>query len=164
MVSALNLAPLSAWRRRLIGIGIAALATLSPAHPEALLGADQLGAYQAAFAFSFALDVCGDGPIGDTDRRAIIEKLDHCPFTDAARNEFRSWAADFKLKVQRLQQDNVEGDDGLFHRLYPTQKSCKEQRENPGYVKDRALIERYGRGEISVDAFPFASCTPVGGL
>lgn len=53
------------------------------------------GGLQMAYIYSFYMDKCGQSELGKTYRKAIFAKLESCPFTQEARQNFYKDAAEY---------------------------------------------------------------------
>jgi hypothetical protein len=117
--------------------------------------------FEIAYAMSFFdFDACGDSEAGRAFRRALVEKLELCPFSPEAMAEFQTW----RLKTLEdiavhLWQAHAEGKDpggppDLYDLgTYPPRPlmTCSEYRQTPRYLQKRALVLSYARREIGVD-------------
>jgi hypothetical protein len=123
---------------------------------------ERVDAFQEAFGMSFYFDGCGDRQLGELYRRALLDKLARCPFSDEAKRSFRSWASSVDAKETELVQRNIKEHGKLPDRLDGMKETCQEHRESPNYLKIRELLHRYARGEISADAIVFSCDTQAG--
>jgi len=115
----------------------------------------------------YDFDACGDSEAGRIYRRAIIEKLEACPFSPDAMQKFQAWRIEtLEDMAAQLWQAHAAGQDpGGPPELYDWQTnpprpvmSCSEYRQTPRYLEKRALLLRYGRGEITVHQAIGADC------
>lgn len=125
----------------------------------------QVNWLQAAFAYSFYMfDGCGDSALGVLHRKAILEKLDHCPFAEADKERFHAWAIGETIRENDFLKRSFEAHGGFPDRLPGMTGTCREHQRSEAYVKVRELLESYGRGETSVDiVLPETCAGPVGG-
>ena len=120
--------------------------------------------FEIAYGLSFYdYDACGDAEAGSILRRAIIEKLEHCPFSPEARAGFEAW--------------RLETAEGLLSQLLSNQggslvgppevtepaadgapMTCERYRSSPRYVARRADLLRYTKREITVDQLLGGNC------
>ena len=120
---------------------------------------------QAAFAYSFYMfDGCGDRALGALHRKAVLEKLDHCPFAEADKERFHAWAIGETIRENEFLKRSFEEHGGYPDRLPGMTGTCREHQLSESYVKSRELLQSYGRGETSVDIVLPETCSgPVGG-
>ncbi|HEV8389953.1 MAG TPA: hypothetical protein VGQ35_08920 [Dongiaceae bacterium] len=117
--------------------------------------------FEIAYGMSFYdFDACGDAEAGRILRRAIIEKLELCPFSTGAREEFQKWRLEtLEDMAMGLWQAHVQGKDpGGPAELYDWQTNpprplmtCSEYRQTPRYLEKRGRLLSYARSEIGVD-------------
>jgi hypothetical protein len=122
------------------------------------------GTFRTAYGLSyFGFDLCGDAADGALYRKALAEKVAHCPFTPEAKTEFHQWAAttdaDGPGRVQRYTAEH----DKLPESLDPKRKNCRTEKDTPGYQRTIALLAQYAKGKVKYDAVvPDACDTKVG--
>jgi hypothetical protein len=148
------------WRCSvLFGLGIpivfAAPSALAqtPARPL-----ERVDAFQVAFGLSFRMDACGDSELGDLVRRAVLEKFDHCPFSNGAKAHFHAWAVEENKRQAALFQRYATEHGKLPDRLDGMKESCPELRSSARYQQVRELYEKYGQGKIGVDTIITDPC------
>ena len=120
---------------------------------------------QAAFGYSFYMfDGCGDGALGALHRKAILEKLDHCPFAEADKERFHAWAIGETIRENDFLKRYVDEHGKYPDRLPGMAGTCREHQLSETYLTTRELLKSYGRGETSVDiVLPETCAGPVGG-
>lgn len=106
----------------------------------------------------YGYDACGDRRLGELYRAAILDKFDHCPFTDEAKRGFHSWASKTTQQSTDMLQSYVAEHGTLPDRPNGMRESCQEHRNTAAYEKAQRLLERYARGEMSADAFLTDPC------
>ena len=117
------------------------------------------GTFRTAYSLSyFGFDLCGDAANGALYRRALADKVAHCPFTPEAKAGFREWAvatdADGPGRVQRY----IAEHDKLPESLDPKRKNCRTEKDTPVYQKTIALLAQYGQGAVKYDAVVPDAC------
>jgi hypothetical protein len=121
-------------------------------------------AFQAAFQGSFdGFDVCGDAATGQLYRNALAEKVGHCPFTENARIEFKSWATDTEARMTANVKRYIAEHDKLPENLDRKRLACRKEKETPAYQKTIALLADYAKGEVGFDAVVPDACDVKGG-
>ena len=109
-------------------------------------------AFRTAYRMSFfGFDLCGDVAIGALYRKALTEKVAHCPFTPAAKADFGKWTADADQRVSADVQRYIAEHDKLPDRLDEKRVSCRTERQTPAYQKTVTLLDRYAKGEAKFD-------------
>lgn len=115
-------------------------------------------AFEVGYGLSFMeFDECGDGEAGRLFRRAIVERVEQCPFTPEAKAKFQAfrletleylasgyaaaWAQERKPDPLRTGEFNPDG----------TPASCDDHRRTARYVQRRDQLLRYGRGEVTAE-------------
>jgi hypothetical protein len=124
--------------------------------------------YEIAYGMSFHdFDACGDSEAGRIFRRAVVEKLELCPFSPEAMAKFQEWRigtlegllSDLWEAVSQgikpagppelsVGQTNLDG----------TLMTCADYRSTPRYLKRRLDLLRYSRSELSVDQLLGEEC------
>ena len=139
--------------------GIAAflcMATFVAGHPAWAAAQDREAteSFRNSFSMSFyAFDWCGDNAIGALYRRAIRDKLDRCPFSAAAKERFHAWSDDEAKQADQAIRSYLADHSGkLPERVEGMKVSCAESLQSGDAVKFRRTLERYGKGEASVDS------------
>ena len=115
-------------------------------------------AYGASF---YYFDACGDGLSGGTYRRALVDKLMHCPFTDAAKARFAVRAGMQSKKARELIRDLIEQTGGLPVRLEGMRRTCREQMDSPEYRELSNRLEAYEAGSADRDDVVPAACSAI---
>lgn len=143
-------------------VGVFALAVMGAA-PIAGRAADapqtDTSAFEYADALSFyGFDGCGDGLGGRLYRRALADKLAHCPFTPQARAHYAARAQAQQAKSGDVLRRMIEEHGGLPVKLDGMTRTCREQSDSPEYQRLRGLLDRYGRGEAPVEDVLPAPC------
>jgi hypothetical protein len=122
------------------------------------------GTFRAAFSAAFyGFDICGDAADGAIYRKALIEKVDHCPFTPDAKASFRQWSADTGKRATADIQRYIAEHDKLPERLDPKKLNCRKERETPAYQETITLLARYAKGEVGFDAVVPDACDAKAG-
>jgi hypothetical protein len=123
--------------------------------------------FEIGYGLSFYdFDACGDAEAGHILRRAIIEKLERCPFSPEARAKFEEW--------------RLETVEGLLSQLLSNQHgslvgppevtepaadgaplTCERYRTTQRYLDRRADLLRYAKRDITVDQLLGEDC-PTG--
>lgn len=113
---------------------------------------------QMATSMAYTLDACGDPALGATYRRAIADKVAHCPFTDTAKAQFRAATAAMdtqaKAEIARLTGNGKRVPD----RVEGVPMSCADLMKDPETADLRSRMDRYARGQITVDQALPDSC------
>ena len=121
-------------------------------------------AFRTAYGASyFGLDLCGDAANGALYRRALAEKVEHCPFTPEAKAGFRQWAAAADAKGADEVRDYLGDHDKLPESLDPKRRNCRLEKETPAYQKAIALLGQYAKGEARYDAVVPDACDTKAG-
>jgi hypothetical protein len=117
------------------------------------------GTFRAAFSASFdGFDICGDGASGRLYRKALTEKVEHCPFTADAKSAFLQWSADTEKRAAADAQRYIAEHDKLPERLDRKKLNCRTERETSAYQKTVELLAQYAKGEIGFDAVVPDAC------
>jgi hypothetical protein len=121
-------------------------------------------AFRTAFGQSFfAFDLCGDAASGALYRKALAEKVEHCPFAPEARAGFRQWAAATDAKGADQVQRYIAEHDKLPESLDPKRKNCRTEKDSPAYQKTIALLAQYAKGEVKYDVVVPDACDTKAG-
>ena len=141
-------------------LAVLALATASSAD-------DQLTdptPFEIAYGLSFYdYDACGDAAAGSILRHAIIEKLEHCPFSPQAKARFAAWRLETAEGLLSQLLSNQDGSPvGPPEVSEPTAggtpMTCERYRSTQRYVDRRADLLRYSKREMTVDQLLGADC------
>ena len=122
------------------------------------------GTFRYAYGLSyFGFDLCGDAADGALYRKALAEKVEHCPFTPEAKAGFHQFATDTDAYgPDSVQRYNAEHDK-LPESLDPRRKNCRTQKDTPAYQKTIALLAQYAKGEVKYDAVVPDTCDTKAG-
>jgi hypothetical protein len=135
---------------RLTIILLAALAV-----PLTVSAADKLtdtSRFKAAFQGSFyGFDVCGDSANGKLYRKALIEKVQNCPFTKEAKSDFGGWAASAEPKGAEEIRRYIAEHDKLPPRLDRRKLNCIAQQQNDAFKQVLAALSKFAAGEARAD-------------
>jgi hypothetical protein len=87
-------------------------------------------------------------------------KIDHCPFSDQAKQRAHALVRDFTLKLNSDLQTYL-----IEHRRLPDQEDdghghtmCQSIRQNKEWVALGRLLERYDEGKIDAEAVVGVGC------
>jgi hypothetical protein len=109
--------------------------------------------FRVAYGMSYyGFDVCGDFADGQLYRKALTEKFDHCPFTPAAKADFRQWSATTDAKSAADVQRYIAEHDKLPESLDEKKLTCRQEQATPAYQKTVALLAQYAKGAVKYDA------------
>jgi hypothetical protein len=109
--------------------------------------------FRAAFRASFyGFDICGDAGNGRLYRKALTEKVDHCPFTGDAKASFHAWAAGAEPRGAADVQLYIAEHDKLPERLDRMKLNCRTEQTSPAYQETMKLLGDYARGDARFDA------------
>jgi hypothetical protein len=110
-------------------------------------------AFRVAFGMSYyGFDVCGDATNGQLYRKALTEKFEHCPFTAAAKADFRQWSVLTDAKATADVKRYIAEHDKLPESLDGKKMSCRKEQATPAYQKTITLLAQYAKGEVKYDA------------
>jgi hypothetical protein len=116
-------------------------------------------AFETAYAASFyQFDGCGDGIAGRSYRRALSDKVAHCPFPADIKARFVRRAAAQRRKSAALLTKMIEDHGGLPIRLDGMTRTCREQAESPEYRAIRARLDDFAAGKAGVDTVVPVPC------
>ncbi len=143
----------------MIGCGLAfGLSYAASAQPR------ETEAFNVAYGMSYyGFDGCGDSLNGSILRRAVTERVDHCPFSAAAKTAFHLWAARQNERMADQVQRYVATRGQLPERLDGMKRSCREEMASPEHQQAAALLARYARGDIPVTAVIMGACNQSAG-
>jgi hypothetical protein len=120
---------------------------MTPALPS------EYSAFRTAYRMSyFGFDVCGDAADGQLYRRALAEKVEHCPFTPAAKADFRHWSVEADIHGAADVRRYIAEHDKLPESLDEKKMACRQEQATPAYQKTIALLAQYAKGEVKFDA------------
>lgn len=138
---------------------LAALLISTGAAAEKPKALTDTGTFRAAYGSSFyGFDICGDAATGQLYRKALAEKVEHCPFTADAKAGFQQWRVDADRHVTADIQRYIAEHDKLPERLDQKKTNCRTERETPAYQKTIALLAQYAKGEVGFDAVVPDAC------
>jgi hypothetical protein len=110
------------------------------------------GRFRAAFQGSFyGFDVCGDSANGKLYRRALIDKVEHCPFTKDAKAAFSQWAGTAETQGGADVQRYIAEHDKLPPRLDRRKSACIAEQQNAAYRQALAMLAQYAAGQAKAD-------------
>jgi hypothetical protein len=122
-------------------------------------GLTDTGTFRTAYGLSyFGFDLCGDAANGALYRKALAEKVQHCPFTPEAKAGFRQWAAGTDADGPDTVKRYIAEHDKLPESLDPKRKNCRTEKDSPAYQKTIALLAQYAKGEVKYDAVVPDAC------
>jgi hypothetical protein len=121
-------------------------------------------AFRVAFGMSYyGFDVCGDAADGQLYRKALTEKFEHCPFTAAAKADFKQWSGATDAKVTADIKRYIAEHDKLPESLDEKRVACRKEQATPAYQKTIALLAGYAKGEVKYDAVVPDACDTKAG-
>jgi hypothetical protein len=121
-------------------------------------------AFRTAYGLSyFGFDLCGDTVNGTLYRRALAEKVDHCPLAPEAKAGFRQWAAATDANGPDQVKRYIAEHDKLPESLDPKRKNCRTEKGTPAYQRTIALLAQYAKGEVKYDAVVPDACDTKAG-
>ena len=97
------------------------------------------------------MDGCGESTLGTIFRRAVQEKLDHCPFSERARTDFQIWIAQTEAQFNEQRRRYPTEHGKLPDRLPADPMTCKERTSTPDALEFRKQLLRYEWSEITAD-------------
>jgi hypothetical protein len=122
-------------------------------------------AFRTAYGLSyFGFDLCGDAANGALYRKALAEKVEHCPFAPEAKAGFRQWAASTDAKGADQVKQYLAEHDKLPESLDPKRKNCRTEKDTPAYQKTVALLAQYAKGEAKYDVVVPDACDTKAGV
>ncbi len=140
--------------------GFVFLATLAIA--GSALAANTLtdtGRFRSAFQGSFyGFDVCGDSANGRLYRKALIDRVEHCPFTKDAKADFSQWAGAAETQGSADVQRYIAEHDKLPPRLDRRKTACLAEQQNDAYRQALAMLAKYAAGQAKADAVVPDAC------
>jgi hypothetical protein len=147
---------------RSIAFGVAMLAaTASATENPALTGIEP---FQRAYGMSFyGFDLCGEADLGQLYRKALREKVAHCPFTAEAKTSFAQRAADTDNHAPADLQRYIAEHDKLPESLDEKKVACRKEKDTPTYQKTVALLADYAKGTVRFDAVVPDACEAKAG-
>jgi hypothetical protein len=117
------------------------------------------GRFRTAFQGSFyGFDVCGDTTNGRLYRKALIDKVEHCPFTKDAKADFSQWAGTAETQGSADIQRYIAEHDKLPPRLDRRKANCAAEQQNDAYRQALAMLAKYAAGQAKADAVVPDAC------
>ena len=153
--------------RAIFAVIVAAAALAAPSDADEASPAGPLNdptPFQIGYGMSFYdFDACGDPEAGRILRSAIIEKLEHCPFSPEARVKFEAWrVATAEQLLSQLLSNQDAAPVGPPEVTEPaaegTRMTCERYRSTQRYLDRRADLLRYAKREITVDELLGEDC------
>ena len=120
--------------------------------------------FEIAYSMSFIkYDSCDDHQAGEIFRRAVRERFKRCHFPKEVNDKFHDWLVDELESIATAGwQAAAEGLDVTPRSDFPDGiNTCKEYRATSAYIERRALLLKYDRQEIDLDAVLPDEC-PLG--
>jgi len=115
--------------------------------------------FKAAFQGSFyGFDVCGDSANGKLYRKALVDKVQHCPFTKDAKSDFADWAAGAEAKGTDEIRRYIAEHDKLPPRLDRRKQGCIAEQQNDAYKQTLAELAKYASGAAKAEAVVPDAC------
>jgi hypothetical protein len=120
--------------------------------------------FRQAYSMSFyGFDLCATDDLGLSYRKALREKVEHCPFTTDAKAAFRQWADDADKSAPAGIQRYIAEHDKLPESLDEKRVVCRKEKETPAYQQTVALLAQYAKGEVKYDAVVPDACDTKAG-
>jgi hypothetical protein len=143
-----------------VALGLAAGSAVAD-KPAALT---DTAAFRTAYDLSyFGFDLCGDTANGALYRRALAEKVEHCPFTAEAKATFRQWSTATDAGGPDRVKRYIAEHDKLPESLDPKRKNCRTEKDTPAFQKTMALLAQYANGQVAYDAVVPDACDTKAG-
>jgi hypothetical protein len=121
-------------------------------------------AFLKAYGMSFyGFDLCGQADMGRSYRKALREKVEHCPFTADAKAHFGQSTAKADVTGPADLQRYIAEHNRLPESLDEKRVACRKETETPAYQKTIALLAGYARGEVKFDAVVPDPCDTTAG-
>ena len=115
--------------------------------------------FRTAFQGSFyGFDVCGDTANGRLYRKALIEKVEHCPFTKDAKADFSQWSGTAEIQSSADIQRYIAEHDKLPPRLDRRKTACLAEQQNAAYQQALTMLGKYAAGQAKADAVVPDAC------
>ena len=109
-------------------------------------------AFEQAYGASFyQFDACGDEVAGRDFRKALVEKLKQCPFSEDAKQRAEVRFAAQRQISRRAMDKLIDDHGGLPSRLPGMTQNCREQLESPAYRQVRLRLDAYAAGRSGPD-------------
>lgn len=142
--------------------------TTSPSHaqstpvPATEADPNEPSGFEIAYSMSFIkYDACDDHVAGQIFRRAVLERFKRCSFPKEVNDKFHDWLIEELESIATgAWQAAAERLDVTPHSDFPDGIStCKQYRESPVYLEKRALLLKYQRHEVDLDAVMDDDCS-----
>ena len=104
-------------------------------------------------------DQCGDVVRGDLYRKVVVDKVNHCPFTEAEKADFRNWAS--ARSAEFAAQSAQAAAHGPVPSTPDVAQRCKALDGEPAMREARRRIDAYGRGKGTADDVIQETCRPA---
>jgi hypothetical protein len=129
-------------------------------------GPENTEAYRTAYSLmSLSLDGCGDNELADLYRRAVVEKIASCPFSETAKSEFSDWAKRTLSRQEAYLKRFIETQGRLPDKVLGSDQTCKALRTSPAFVELSQTLDDFKQRKIGVDAvFPEPCFVGAGAL
>jgi hypothetical protein len=115
--------------------------------------------FRKAYSMSFyGFDFCGADDLGPSYRKALREKVEHCPFTAEAKAAFGQWANDADKSGPAGIRLYIAEHDKLPESLDERRVACRKEKETPAYRQTVALLAGYAKGAVKYDAVVPDAC------
>ncbi len=116
-------------------------------------------AFERAYTTSFyEFDACGDGLTGRLFRKALADRLAHCPFSAEARAKFSQRALALRTKSSAMIESMIGSNGGLPVQLEGMPVTCHEQRSSETFQRLTESLKQYAAGQRGVDTVIPAKC------
>jgi hypothetical protein len=120
--------------------------------------------FRKAYGMSFyGFDLCGRADMGQSYRKALREKVEHCPFTADAKAGFAQWTAKADASGPADVQRYATEHDKLPESLDEKRVACRKEKETPAYQKVITVLSQYASGEVKFDAVVPDACDTTAG-
>jgi hypothetical protein len=115
--------------------------------------------FQAAFQGSFyGFDVCGDAANGKLYRKALIDKVQRCPYTEDAKAAFSEWAGAAETEGSAEIKRYIAEHEILPPRMDARKANCIAEKQDVAYRQVLALLAQYAKGTTHADAIVPGAC------
>jgi hypothetical protein len=125
---------------------------------DPLTVASRTDAFEIGFGMSFSLDACGAPIEGDRFRKAIADKLDHCPLSAETKQHFQQRASALATNAKSSLDRYVTANGKLPDRLEGMKESCADFLRSDEYLRLRRLLQQYADGEITYESIITDRC------
>jgi hypothetical protein len=115
--------------------------------------------FQAAFQGSFyGFDACGDAANGKLYRKALVDKVKHCPYTQDTKAAFSEWADAAETEGSAEMKRYIAEHEILPPRMDPRKANCIAEKQDVAYRQILALLAQYAKGATRADAVVPGAC------